>query len=80
MSHKNVLVVPELIKQALGNPNTFDALMQLQGKAFRDVKGRKTIQVQLAGKSYFLKQHFGVTNQAPQKLKLVKASSMRPSL
>lgn len=57
---KNILVVPDAIQQALGSADTFDALMQLQGKAFRDVKGRKTIQVQLAGKSYFLKQHFGV--------------------
>ncbi len=60
MSCKNILAVPDVIQQSLGNPDTFDALMQLQGKAFRDVKGRKTIQVQLAGKSYFLKQHFGV--------------------
>lgn len=60
MMCKNSLVVPEIIKQSLGNPDKFDALMQLQGKAFRDVKGRKTIQVQLAGNSYFLKQHFSV--------------------
>lgn len=60
MSCKNILVVPDAIQQALGSPDTFDALMQLQGKAFRDVKGRKTIQVQMAGKSYFLKQHFGI--------------------
>ena len=57
---KNILVVPDDIQQELGSGNTFGKLMQLQGKAFRDVKGRKTIQVQLAGKSYFLKQHFGV--------------------
>ncbi len=57
---KNTLVVPEAIQQSLGSADTFDALMQLQGKAFRDVKGRKTIQVELAGNSYFLKQHFGV--------------------
>ena len=60
MNCKNILVVPDVIKQSLSSANTFDALMQLEGKAFRDVKGRKTIQVQLAGKSYFLKQHFGV--------------------
>jgi hypothetical protein len=60
MMCKNILVVPDTIQQTLGNVATFDTLMQLQGKAFRDVKGRKTIQVELAGKSYFLKQHFGV--------------------
>lgn len=57
---KNKQLVPDAIKQSLGNGDVFDTLMQLQGKAFRDVKGRKTIQVQLAGNSYFLKQHFGV--------------------
>lgn len=60
MSCKNILAVPDVIQQSLGSDDAFNALMQLQGKAFRDVKGRKTIQVQLAGKSYFLKQHFGV--------------------
>lgn len=57
---KNMLMVPEDIRHALGGGDPFDAFMQMQGKAFRDVKGRKTIQVKLAGKSYFLKQHFGV--------------------
>jgi UDP-glucose:(heptosyl)LPS alpha-1,3-glucosyltransferase/heptose I phosphotransferase len=60
MKCKNILVVPDAIKQSVSSADTFDALMHLQGKAFRDVKGRKTIQVELAGKSYFLKQHFGV--------------------
>lgn len=58
--HENILVVPGAIQQALGDGDAFETLMKIQGKAFRDVKGRKTIQVQLAGKSYFLKQHFGV--------------------
>ncbi|MEK9825748.1 MAG: lipopolysaccharide core heptose(I) kinase RfaP [Methylotenera sp.] len=40
--------------------DVFEALMQLQGKVFRDVADRKTMQVQIAGKNYFLKQHFGV--------------------
>ncbi len=60
MTCKTILAVPEAIQRSLGDRDTFDALMQLQGKAFRDVKGRKTVQVQLAGKRYFLKQHFGV--------------------
>ena len=55
----NRLVVPDAIKQHLSG-NAFKALMQMQGKAFRDVRGRKTIQVALGGKSYFIKQHFGV--------------------
>jgi len=57
---EKTLAVPDAIQQSLGKGDAFDVLMQLQGKAFRDVKGRKTIQVQLNGNSYFIKQHFGV--------------------
>lgn len=56
---KSVLIVPDSIRQHLKG-ELFDAMMQLQGKAFRDVPGRKTMQLQLGGKSYFVKQHFGV--------------------
>jgi heptose I phosphotransferase len=38
----------------------FEQLMLLQGKPFRDVKRRKTIQFKTAGESFFIKQHFGV--------------------
>lgn len=55
----NHLVVPDEIKKHLSG-DAFKALMQMSGKAFRDVRGRKTIQVALGGKSYFIKQHFGV--------------------
>ncbi len=55
----NHLVVPDEIKKHLSG-DAFKALMQMPGKAFRDVRGRKTIQVALDGKSYFIKQHFGV--------------------
>ena len=64
MQIQNLLVVPEEIRQSLQQAypglDVFDALMQLQGKVFRDVADRKTMQVQIAGKTYFLKQHFGV--------------------
>lgn len=55
----NHLVVPEEIKKHL-SADVFNALIQMPGKAFRDVRGRKTIQATLGGKSYFIKQHFGV--------------------
>ena len=56
---KPILMIPDSILQHLqGDP--FNAMMQLQGKAFRDVPGRKTMQVTIGGKSYFVKQHFGV--------------------
>ncbi len=57
---RNELFVPAGIRQGLAGEDVFTALMQLSGKAFRDVPGRKTMQVQIGGKSYFIKQHFGV--------------------
>lgn len=54
------LEVSQEIAQYFKSDNVFQELMQLQGKAFRDVPGRKTIQVQLGENSYFIKQHFGV--------------------
>lgn len=40
--------------------STFEHAMNSQGKVFRNVLGRKTMQINIAGKSYFIKQHFGV--------------------
>jgi heptose I phosphotransferase len=57
---KSQLQIPPHIAKLLANADIFNALMQLQGKVFRDVPGRKTMQVQLGDKSYFIKQHFGV--------------------
>jgi len=57
---KNYLNILTEITQQLASQDIFDAMMQLNGKAFRDVRGRKTMQINLNGKSYFIKQHFGV--------------------
>lgn len=46
--------------QRLFAGDVFDQVMQLQGDVFRDVRGRKTIRVDLACASYFIKQHYGV--------------------
>jgi heptose I phosphotransferase len=56
---KPILHVPEAIKAHLQG-DIFEACMQLRGKAFRDVPGRKTMRVEIGSKSYFIKQHFGV--------------------
>lgn len=53
------VVLPEYLMAMLGQ-DPFVEIMQMQGKVFRDVRGRKTIQVTLGGNSYFIKQHFGV--------------------
>lgn len=57
---KKILHIPVSIRSWLDGKGPFSAVMQLQGKTFRDVKGRKTIQVKLGAHSYFVKQHFGV--------------------
>lgn len=60
---KTVFNMPAALREALekaSGRDVFDAAMTLMGKAFRDVPGRKTSQVDLLGKSYFIKQHFGV--------------------
>ena len=53
------LHLPDDIKAHLTG-DVFEACMRLQGKAFRDVPGRKTMRVQINNKNYFIKQHFGV--------------------
>jgi heptose I phosphotransferase len=57
---KNIGVIPDDIAQQLTGANAFEAMMRLEGKAFRDVPGRKTMRVELGGKSYFIKQHVGI--------------------
>ncbi|MGQ0441925.1 MAG: glycosyltransferase, partial [Methylophilaceae bacterium] len=57
--HDNVILPKRMLKH-LRQKNLFDYFMQMQGKVFRDVSGRKTIQVSLNDQSYFIKQHFGV--------------------
>jgi len=60
---KTLFKMPANLRKVLGNgqkSDTFLEAMQLQGKTFRDVPGRKTSQVTLLGKQYFIKQHFGV--------------------
>ncbi|HSI25359.1 MAG TPA: lipopolysaccharide core heptose(I) kinase RfaP [Methylotenera sp.] len=56
---KQTLYVPANISAHLEG-DVFEAMMRLSGKAFRDVPGRKTMRVEVAGKDYFIKQHFGV--------------------
>ena len=55
---KHYFIMPEALQKA--GVGTFEQAMNLRGKAFRDVPGRKTMQIALGSKSYFIKQHFGV--------------------
>lgn len=48
------------IKPYLKAGNVFSTIMTMQGRVFRSVKSRKTLQIELSGNRYFIKQHFGV--------------------
>lgn len=56
----HTLFLNDKIKPFFPSLDAFDEVMHLQGIAFRNVPGRKTIQVKLGDDSYFVKQHFGV--------------------
>lgn len=56
----STLEIPQVLAQALGGGDVFASVMRLQGKKYREVTNRRTIQVNLGGGSYFVKQHFGV--------------------
>ena len=60
MGTKEILVVPEYLKKLLAKNHIFQQLMMMQGEAFRDVPGRRTIKVSMGSKSYFIKQHSGL--------------------
>ncbi|MDZ4097296.1 MAG: lipopolysaccharide core heptose(I) kinase RfaP [Methylophilaceae bacterium] len=60
MFNRDHLESPPWMQQLFVQQGVFDGVMHLQGEVFRDVPGRKTIRVELHGKSYFVKQHFGV--------------------
>lgn len=57
---KPPLFLVDKIKPYFEGRDPFATIMHTTGRAFRDVPGRKTIQVQLGQYSYFIKQHFGV--------------------
>ena len=50
----------EDLAKDLPKGDSFQNLLAMEGKVYRDVQGRKTLQFALAGKSYFIKNHFGV--------------------
>lgn len=53
------LELPSTLRSLFGQ-DPFSEIMRLQGRIYRNVTGRRTIQVELAGNRYFIKQHFGV--------------------
>lgn len=55
-----MLYLSEDFKRDFQGGDPFTSLHTMDGKVYREVKGRKTLQFQLNGKSYFVKFHFGV--------------------
>lgn len=60
MFKRDHLECPPWMQQFFAQRGVFKGVMHLQGEVFRDVPGRKTIRVEIQGKPYFVKQHFGV--------------------
>ena len=48
------------IATAWGSKDPIETAFELQGEVFRDVPGRRTLKVDIAGRSYFVKLHYGV--------------------
>lgn len=56
----DTLEVPQEISSMFEDRDVFKCIMALQGEVFRDVPGRRTVRFEVNGKSYFVKQHYGV--------------------
>jgi heptose I phosphotransferase len=54
------LYLREDLQKAWQGEDPFGVVQRLQGEVFREVKDRRTLRFELAGKSYFLKLHRGV--------------------
>jgi heptose I phosphotransferase len=55
-----VLELDEHLRAHVPKENTFDWLMNAQGKVHRAVKNRRTVEFNLGGRHYFIKAHRGV--------------------
>ena len=60
MFKKKSEIIPQTIREQLPAGDAFAHIMDLRGEVFRDMPGRLTLNFQLGGQSYFVKQHFGV--------------------
>lgn len=55
-----MIVLQSDFRRRLGGRDSFEDLMALDGEVFRAQAGRRTLRFARDGKSYFIKQHFGV--------------------
>lgn len=55
-----MLYLNEEFTRIFRGADPFEKLRSMEGKIYREVKGRRTLQFSLDGRSYFVKMHFGV--------------------
>lgn len=55
-----MLYLNEEFTRIFQGADPFEQLQSMDGKIYREVKGRKTLQFSLEGRSYFVKLHYGV--------------------
>lgn len=58
--HQSIKFSDALPEQSMIRSLQFDDFMRLEGRIVRDLPSRKTSQISLYGKSYFIKKHLGV--------------------
>lgn len=52
-----MIYLSDHLAEHLPKENTFDAVLHLDGKVFREHKHRRTFQTELGGRNYFIKIH-----------------------
>ncbi len=58
--NRATLFLREEISALWGDQNPLEAAFALSGEVYRDVPGRRTLSVQVGGRDYFVKLHYGV--------------------
>ena len=58
-SHLKCSSLTHILKRIFLKKGRFDALLNISGNVYREIKNRRTVQFQLGGKSYFIKIHRG---------------------
>jgi len=56
----STLYLNEEFRRIFQGADPFEKLRSMEGTVYREVKGRRTLQFNLDGRSYFVKMHFGI--------------------
>jgi heptose I phosphotransferase len=55
-----ILHLEKEFRQTLRGEDSFDALLRIEGRAYREMADRRTLRFERGGRAYFIKAHFGV--------------------